>query len=94
MGGDVRGGDFFGRFPTLALQGPDDTDTGSTARGRWIPTTSVDQYGATLARWFGVSRDDMPLVFPSLDRFASSDLGFFQGARVGGGVVGLGGDRL
>src|SRR5262245_26584170 len=55
VGGAVRGGDFYGTagsngtvFPTLAANGPDDTDQGSSARGRWIPTTAVDQYGATL----------------------------------------------
>jgi uncharacterized protein (DUF1501 family) len=76
LGGDVRGGDFAGTFPTLAADGPDDTDTGSGARGRWIPTTAVDQYAATLARWFGVAAEDLPLVFPALDRFATGDLGF------------------
>ena len=40
-------------------------------RGRWIPTTSVDEYSATLARWFGVSASDMPLVFPNIGRFAA-----------------------
>ena len=50
---------------------PDDT-----GRGRWIPTTSVDQYAGTLAKWFGVSATDMPVVLPNLGRFASSDLGF------------------
>jgi uncharacterized protein (DUF1501 family) len=49
MGDSVRGGDFFGAFPTLVPNGPDDTDAGGSARGRWIPTTSVDQYGAELA---------------------------------------------
>lgn len=76
MGGDVRGGDFAGTFPTLALEGPDDTDTGTGARGRWIPTSSVDQYGATLSRWFGVSDDDLALVFPTIGRFATPDLSF------------------
>ena len=65
IGGDVRGGDLYGRFPSLAVNGNDDTDA-----GRWIPTTSVDQYSATLARWFGVADADMPTVFPNLGRFA------------------------
>jgi uncharacterized protein (DUF1501 family) len=76
MGGAVRGGDFYGVYPTLALDGPDDADAGSSARGRWIPTTAVDQYGATLARWYGVSEADLPAVFPNINRFATSDLGF------------------
>lgn len=71
MGGAVRGGDFYGAMPTLAIDGPDDT-----GRGRWIPTTSVDEYAATLARWFGVSATDLPLVLPNIGRFARPDLGF------------------
>ncbi|HYX40676.1 MAG TPA: DUF1501 domain-containing protein [Pyrinomonadaceae bacterium] len=72
MGGAVLGGRFYGTYPTLALGGPDDTDT----RGRWIPTTSVDQYAATLARWYGVADVDVPTVFPFIGRFATSNLGF------------------
>ena len=76
MGGAVRGGDFYGAFPTLAPNGPDDTDDGNNARGRWIPTTAVDQYGATLASWFGVSDTDLPAVFPNIGRFNTANLGF------------------
>jgi len=54
------------------LGGPSDTDT----RGRWIPTVSVEQYAATLASWFGVSATDLPLVFPNIGRFGTTDLGF------------------
>jgi uncharacterized protein (DUF1501 family) len=76
LGGAVRGGDFYGAYPTLALGGPDDTDSGSNPRGRWIPTTSIDQYGATLARWFGLTSSQVSTVFPFIGRFATSDLGF------------------
>jgi len=72
MGGAVRGGELYGTFPHLALGGPDD----SGMRGALIPTTSLDQFGGTLARWFGVSPDAMPSVFPSLANFATQDLGF------------------
>jgi uncharacterized protein (DUF1501 family) len=76
MGDSVNGGDFYGRFPTLALNGPDDTDEGGNARGRWIPTTSVDQFASTLATWFGVSSSDLALVFPNIGKFDVTDLGF------------------
>lgn len=72
MGGAVKGGDLYGTFPTLALGGPDDANT----RGVLIPTSSVDQYGATMARWFGVSSAAMPQVFPQLGNFPVTDLGF------------------
>ena len=71
LGGAVNGGDIYGKMPTFAIGGPDDT-----GRGRWIPTTSVDEYAATLARWFGVSATDLPVVFPNLGRFAKPNLGF------------------
>ena len=71
VGGGVRGGDIYGRMPVLAINGPDDT-----RQGRWIPTTSVDEYSATLARWFGVAESDVPLVLPNLGRFATRGLGF------------------
>ena len=71
MGGAVQGRKTYGTFPTLAVSGPDDTSD-----GRWIPKVSVDQYSATLARWFGVQPSEIPIVFPNLGRFATSDLGF------------------
>ena len=71
LGGAVRGGRFYGQLPTLAVDGPNDA-----GEGRWIPTTSVDEYSATLARWFGVAQSDLPLVLPNLGRFANPDLGF------------------
>jgi uncharacterized protein (DUF1501 family) len=71
LGGAVKGKQVYGTYPDLTLSGPSDTGT-----GRWIPTTSVDQYSATLASWFGVSSSLMPNVFPYLGRFASSNLGF------------------
>ncbi len=71
VGGAVKGGATYGKFPTLAVNGPDDTST-----GRWIPTTAVDQYAATLATWFGIDSNHIETVFPNLGRFATSNLGF------------------
>jgi uncharacterized protein (DUF1501 family) len=72
MGGAVRGGTVYGSFPFPALGGPDDAGT----RGALIPSTSLDQYGATLAKWFGVGAAQMATVFPNLGYFATADLGF------------------
>ena len=72
MGGKVQGGRFYGTFPDQALNGPV-----SFSRGQTIPSTSVDQMAATLARWMGVtSPSDLQTIFPNLPNFASSDLGF------------------
>jgi uncharacterized protein (DUF1501 family) len=76
MGGSVLGNRIYGTFPTLALGGPDDTDGGGSPRGRWIPSTSVEQYAATLATWYGLSSSDLPAVFPLISRFPTSNLGF------------------
>jgi uncharacterized protein (DUF1501 family) len=72
IGGAVKGGDMYGTFPTLALNGPDDAGS----NGRWIPTSSLDQYGATLAAWFGVNSTDMQTVFPTLKNFSTQNIGF------------------
>ena len=71
LGGAVNGRRTYGRFPTLAINGPDDTTT-----GRWIPTTAIDQYFATLAGWFGVDSGSISTVFPNLGRFSTPNLGF------------------
>jgi uncharacterized protein (DUF1501 family) len=71
LGGAVTGGRIYGDMPVLQLDGPDDVGD-----GRWIPTTAVDEYAATLARWFGVATSDLPLVLPNLGRFRRPDLGF------------------
>lgn len=72
VGGAVKGGDIFGKMADLTIRGPDDTGS----RGSWIPTTSVDEYSATLASWFGVSPTNLPLVLPNIGRFGSPNLGF------------------
>ena len=93
MGGSVTGSDFYGSlrpdgtgnyYPTLQMgnlaTALDDSDNTAAGRGRWIPTTSVDQYAAQLARWFGLAQDSATLaaVFPNLANFPGtlSQLGF------------------
>ena len=72
LGGTVRGGNFYGRWPNLALAGPDD----SGSIGRFIPTTAVEEYGATLATWYGLPSTDLAAVFPNVGRFDTPNLGF------------------
>jgi uncharacterized protein (DUF1501 family) len=74
VGDAVKGGAIYGQYPQLVLGGPSDAE----AEGRWIPTTAVDQYGATLARWFGVQASDLSSVFPNLSKFATGDVGFMS----------------
>jgi len=72
VGSAVKGGAMYGTFPSLALGGPNDANS----RGTLIPTTAVDQYGSTLAQWFGVGAGSLTQVFPNLGNFSSAPLGF------------------
>ncbi len=65
IGGAVKGGRIYGKFPTLALEGPDDSGN----RGNWVPTTSSDQYFGALAKWFGLQSSGYDYVFPNLKSF-------------------------
>ena len=65
-----------GAVPDFALGGPDDID-----EGRILPTRSVEQYAATLARWFGLEDGELAEVFPNLARFDAADLGFLRSDR-------------
>ena len=71
LGGAVNGGRFFGTAPHIGLDTPD-----QVGQGRLLPTTSVDQYSSTLARWFGVAPSELPTIAPNIGRFATADLGF------------------
>ena len=71
LGDAVRGRMLYGTYPRLELGGPDDV-----GGGRLIPTTSADQYAATLARWFGIADADLDRIAPHLGSFAQRDLGF------------------
>ncbi|MEO6392414.1 MAG: DUF1501 domain-containing protein [Pyrinomonadaceae bacterium] len=79
VGDSVLGGDFYGKptsngsfVPTLVTGSGDDADS----RGRFLPSVSVEQYAATLARWYGLAEADIPLVFPNINNFVGSNLGF------------------
>jgi uncharacterized protein (DUF1501 family) len=72
IGSGVKGGQFYGNFPLLVPGGANDANT----RGVLIPTTAVDQYGSTLAQWFGVAPTNLPQVFPNIANFGSNKLGF------------------
>jgi len=85
VGSAVTASDFYGvntsngtPFPTLTMNGPDDSDNGTGARGRWIPTTSVEQYAATLATWYGLPAANLVDVFPKIANFPVNNLGFLQ----------------
>lgn len=77
IGDAVNGGALYGQYPALSPGSPNDAGQ----LGRWIPTTAVDQYGATLANWFGAAPADMNSIFPTLEKFSSADLGFLARER-------------
>lgn len=71
MGGAVKGRAYYGTAPAVAVNGPDDI-----GQGRLVPTTSVDQFGATLASWLGVADSDLAAVVPNIGNFSKRNLGF------------------
>ena len=71
-GGSLQGGKFFGQFPSLVLGGDNDAN----GRGTLIPTTSVEQYAATIASWFGVTPQNLATVVPLIGNFPTANLGF------------------
>jgi uncharacterized protein (DUF1501 family) len=75
MGGAVRGGDIYGQYPTLGVDvgGFNNPDN---VTGALIPTTSVEQYAATLGAWFGVGQGDLNTILPNLRNFGPQNLGF------------------
>jgi uncharacterized protein (DUF1501 family) len=72
-GGAVAGGNVYGKFPSQVIDSENDA-----GYGRIIPTTSIDQYAATLASWFGVDAAGLQTIFPNLTRFPVSNLGFMR----------------
>ena len=79
MGGGVNGGQLFGNYPDSLAPG-NSLDLG---RGRLVPTTSVDEYAAELAMWFGLDNDTtLEDILPNIRNFNSAGsqppLGFFS----------------
>lgn len=71
LGGQVLGRRIHGRFPTVGLDHAEDAYSGSL-----LPTIAVDQYAATLGRWFGVADGELDAIFPNLRHFDRRNLGF------------------
>jgi len=75
MGNAVRGNETYGIWPETRLGGPNDV-----GRGSLLPTTSVEQYAGTLAKWFGVPDSSMADVVPRAANWSTMDLGFMNAA--------------
>ena len=71
VGGATNGGQIYGQYPSLALGSEHEL-----GRGRFVPTTSSDQYAATLANWFGVNNQNLATVAPCINNFSERDLRF------------------
>ena len=82
MGGPVNGGDIYGHYPPLKTGDVTGSIDSHSSRGRLIPDTSVDQYSAVIANWFGVDSNSVEAIFPNLPRFddpltsSTANLGF------------------
>ena len=71
MGGAVNGGRFYGTAPHVSIQTDD-----QVGQGRLLPSTSVDEFAATLARWFGCATGELPGILPNVGNFSNTNLGF------------------
>jgi uncharacterized protein (DUF1501 family) len=74
VGGAVKGQDMYGQYPVIGSNAANDMGA-----GRLIPTTSVEQYAGTLARWFGLSNSQIQQVFPNFNNFGSNPFLGFMG---------------
>jgi len=75
VGGAVRGAAFYGKAPPVSVTNSnvDSFDQWHVGQGRLLPSTSVTQYAATLARWFGVDPGELGRVLPYVGNFGSVD---------------------
>jgi uncharacterized protein (DUF1501 family) len=85
VGGGVNGKAFYGTPPPVNIgNGTNGTyqpeEQWHVGQGRLLPTTSVDQYAATLAKWFGVADAELPGILPDIGNFGGAgypvNLGF------------------
>jgi uncharacterized protein (DUF1501 family) len=80
LGGAVQGGNIYGKYPLMTnyanfnASNDDYADT----RGVMLPSVSLAQYGATLAKWFGAADADLDALFPAVTSFATRDVGFMS----------------
>ena len=81
VGGAVKGGNVYGRVPIIDKKGPDFQEL-NNAIG--IPAVTQEQFGATIARWFGVVETDIGTIFPRLANFSVKDLGFIDNSVIAG----------
>jgi len=82
MGGDVRGGSIHGQYPTLGVDVTNGFQNPNMTGNIVIPTMSVDQYGGTIGRWFGLTDGQLDLIFPNLRNFTNRDVGFMSAPSV------------
>lgn len=74
VGGAVKGRAFYGKTPPVSITNTADAnDQWHVGQGRLLPSTSVDQYAAILAKWFGVSNTELAGVLPNLSHFGGAD---------------------
>jgi uncharacterized protein (DUF1501 family) len=82
MGGAVKGGNIYGSFPTLAIKNTNnnqfDGSPNQLQNGALLPTTSVEQYGATLGKWFNLTDATLNAIFPNLGNFSTRNMGFMN----------------
>ena len=71
IGGAVNGARFYGTAPHVSVNSDD-----QVGQGRLLPSTAVDQFAATLARWFGVSAGELPGILPNIGNFSTTGPGF------------------
>ncbi len=71
VGGGVNGNTIYGDIPPYEIGHDYDYE-----RGHLIPKVSVEQYAATMGKWFGLTNAEILEAMPTLTNFPVRDLGF------------------